>query len=222
MIAVNMGTGAILPVQLIFQGKTAAVEPAIPLDAVGKVLTAHSETHWATLETTKQFVEMISRERDAIVAANGLSHTTRCLLVWDVFYTHREASVLELCRKKNVVVLFVNANCTGFLQVCDVSLNKPWKSEIERAYMAYLVDYFEGAEDDQDDVAAAGLKAKLAIGALRNATVGFTLRAIQHIDASSAVINGVRRIGLHEIHSPEWKVIYQKLESEGLFFLCLK
>jgi hypothetical protein len=211
MIGVNVGTGNILPVQLLFAGKTAAVEPHVPPSALSKVFTGHSESHWATPATTKQFVERIICERDAICAEKNLPKSSRCLLIWDVFYAHREPSVLDFCRANNVLVLFVPANCTGFLQLCDVALNKPWKTQIEVAYTQYMVDVFSV----EDDIDLARLKEKTSVGALRTAAVDFSVHAIDHINSTSAIRNGAKRIGLTELWSPAWKDVYHKLNEEG-------
>jgi hypothetical protein len=214
MIGVNVGTGKILPVQLIFAGKTAAVEPQVPAGALSKVFTAHSESHWATPETTLQFVERVVCERDAICVEHGLPKTSRCLLIWDVFYTHREPSVLEYCRKNNVLVLFVPANCTGFLQLCDVALNKSWKTQIESAYTQYMVDVFSL----DADVDLALLKEKTSLAALRSAAVDFSVRAIDHINSTNAIRNGAERIGLAGMWNPAWKDVFRKLDEQG--FCC--
>jgi hypothetical protein len=49
------------------------------------------------------------------------------LIIWDVWYSHRDASVIELCRKNFVKVNIITAGYTGELSILDTDCNLPFK-----------------------------------------------------------------------------------------------
>jgi len=138
MIAVSLD-GGMLPVQLIFEGKNKARVCPDNSRYAATITTTCTENHWANVASTLEFVQLVETRRDALVDAGKVPPHSPALIVWDVFYAHRDQSVLDYCRSKNIFVVFVPANCTGFLQVCDVSVNKPWKAALAQSFEATVV-----------------------------------------------------------------------------------
>ena len=125
--------GTVLPVQLIFGGKTSRVLPSIDAETVRKyqALMSCTPSHWSTDESVIDWLKFVAipyllrKKRSMKLAADYPS-----LIVWDVWHAHRSAKVLQFIKQRApwLKVLFVIARCTSFLQVCDVSMNKPLKT----------------------------------------------------------------------------------------------
>ena len=128
--------------QPIFQGtrvrRTSAQTtcPTPPSSQLPKCTTNH---YWANVASTLEFVQLVETRRDALVDAGKVPPHSPALIVWDVFYAHRDQSVLDYCRSKNIFVVFVSANCTGFPQVCDISVSTPWKAALAQSFEATVV-----------------------------------------------------------------------------------
>ena len=56
-----------------------------------------------------------------------------------MFYAHCLPAVLKRLKENNILVAFVPANTPGFLQLCDVAVNKPWKSLLTNSFIQYYV-----------------------------------------------------------------------------------
>lgn len=93
-------------------------------------------------------------------------------------------------------VLFVVANCTSFLQVCDVSINKPFKGLLTELYTRWRARRAAAAAATGRAESPLGMKeAKAAM-----ARFVFAANSAIHPDV---VLNGVRRTGLGSIWTEE-------------------
>ena len=131
--------------------------------------------------------------------------------MWGVIYAHRDKAVLDFCRAKNNFLVFVPANGTSFLQVCDVSVNKPWKSGLARSFQDHVV---------QTMVDNPNMSAEAVHGAkkLREISLNYTTAAIMHITADNngrSIKNGVRRNGLDTIYDRSWEATWTDPERTG-------
>lgn len=207
MIAGNFN-GQLLPAQMIFKGTRNVVLPT-KNDHPDKIFfSKNPASHWASVETTLEFLQRIVDERKAYCNTHKKNpRTTRSLIVWDVFSCHRNVRVLEFCKKHNICVLFVPANTTGFLQVMDVAVNRPWKHSVEKEYVRHCID--RTLDPDQAD---AGLP---KIGDLRNHLVEFVATAYDHITAIDAVTSGIRKIGLQHALEQDWIAHAQRRHNDG-------
>jgi hypothetical protein len=216
MIAVDLDKN-VLPVQLIFEGKTIRSAPAAN-KYPAHISTTVSPSHWATEQTTLEFADMIIAYKQRIIDTQGFMESTPAVLVWDVFYTHRLPSVLKRLKENNVFVVFVPANTTGFLQLCDVAVNKPWKASITNSFVQYMADVFaedgaHEAEGDVDGTVMDRFKAKTALPVLREKTMDFVYAAIKYVESRSIIANGAKRIGLDTIWDKTWEPVWKSLEA---------
>ena len=62
----------------------------------------------------------------------------RSLLVLDSFRGHLTDSVKKTLRKGNIVMAVVPGGCTSKLKPLDVSINKPFKSELRKSWTGYI------------------------------------------------------------------------------------
>ena len=209
--------GHVMPAQLIFEGKTARSAPATN-KYPAHISTTVSPNHWANEQTTLEFVDVVVAYKQRVIDKEGLLETTPAMLVWDVFYTHRLPSVLQRLKENNIFVVFVPANTTAHFQLCDVSINKPWKSSVVNSFVQYMADVFADSsvvEGDADVIDMALYKLKTSAPALREKTMDFVHTAIQDIEHRDYIINGARRIGLDTIWDKAWEPVWQALEASG-------
>lgn len=221
MIGVTI-TGEVLPVQLIFEGKTKKVEPDSSAYA-GKITTTHSDNHWATVDTTLEFLSTVASYRTLMLNRHGLPSYTPILLLWDVFYTHRDKAVKDFCLKNYILVVFVPANTTSFLQLCDVAVNKPWKTAISNKFGDLLLTIFcdkdvanDEATDDDSVFNLEKLNDLLSVDKLRQHSLTLTNAAIDHIKATDCIVKGAAHIGLDTIYTApaHWNAVVSRLKAD--------
>jgi hypothetical protein len=135
-LAVSMA-GERLPGQIIFAGQTDACHPKVCcyFESCSHIqveqkdwVYCHSPTHWQDVPTTKRWLELIAFPyfREARTKLNLPINSTG-LIIWDVWYTHTDESIIELCRKNHVRVNIVTAGYTGELSILDTDCNLPFK-----------------------------------------------------------------------------------------------
>ncbi len=130
--------------QMIFQGKTAHVHPKMSDEMQRELIFSHSENHWANEHTTLEYLQEITFWRLRV----GYAATDWVLLVWDVYYAHRHPDVLKFARENRIALLFVPANTTSRLQLCDVGINKPFKSRTTKSFQAWAAASYKDMPDD--------------------------------------------------------------------------
>jgi len=129
-------SGELLPLQLIFQGKTEKCLPAhTPQTRDAGFHLTQSENHWSSLQTMKDYVE-------AVIVPYVKQHggaDKRVLLVLDVWAVHKSGEFRRFLRQQhpNIHLLFVPARCTSKLQVADVVLQRPFKHGIAVRFNAW-------------------------------------------------------------------------------------
>jgi hypothetical protein len=136
-VAASM-TGELLPLQLIFQGKTQKCEPrpTAESNAAGFHLT-HSENHWSTQTTMQDWVRQI-----LIPYANlqkkhhTLQADSKILLILDVWAVHKSEEFRRFLRTEfpDILLVFVPANCTSKLQLADLMLQRPFKHGVRTKF----------------------------------------------------------------------------------------
>jgi hypothetical protein len=129
--------GVLLPLQVVFQGKTEHVLPknaAVVIAAsVGWHLT-HSANHWSTQETMRSFVQKVLHPYfEGKCFDLGLNPLTQ-QMIWliDYWLVHILTEFRGFMKENfpHILLLFVPANCTSKLQVMDVVFQWPFKHVI--------------------------------------------------------------------------------------------
>jgi hypothetical protein len=138
--------GTLLPLQLIFTGKTDACLPKHTEETrkVGFHLTK-TENHWSSLQTMQEFVEqVVVPHRKEKMRQHSLvdAHVVLLLDVWGV---HIGAPFRNFIAEQHpyIHLVYIPPNCTSKLQVADVALNYPFKHGVKKrfnAWAAQIVD----------------------------------------------------------------------------------
>jgi hypothetical protein len=130
--------GDLLPLQLIFQGKTTACHPPFT-DASTEAFVhlTHTENHWSNQTTMQEYVRAVIvpyAERCAV--EHTLPRDSHIVLVLDVWAVHKSEEFRRFLRTHhpNVHLVFVPPNCTSQLQVADVVLQRPFKAGLRRRF----------------------------------------------------------------------------------------
>jgi hypothetical protein len=136
--------GDLLPLQLIFAGKTERCLPAAT--AASKSARAHitcSPNHWSSQQTMQQWItEVLMPYADRCIRQHQLNADAKIILVLDVWAVHKSEEFRLFLRTHHprVRLVFVPANCTSKLQVADVALQRPFKSSIRRSFDTWAAE----------------------------------------------------------------------------------
>jgi len=154
-------SGELLPLQLIFQGKT---ERSLPERTAASVASrchlTFSENHWSSQTTMRQYIsEVIMPYAEACIRTHRLHADAHIILVLDVWAVHKSEEFRMFLRTQHprVHLVFVPANCTSKLQVADVSLQRPFKHSITRRFNEWAVRQIKQQIQDGNAVGLAGL-----------------------------------------------------------------
>ncbi len=86
---------------------------------------------WASEDTTMLWLRKIWRR----------NNYERRLLVWDAFSSHIMPCVKEAVKTEfNTDLAVIPGGCTGKLQPCDVSWNRPFKAAYREKYDEWLIN----------------------------------------------------------------------------------
>jgi len=136
--------GDLLPLQLIFQGKTARCLPAATAASVAaRVDITCSDNHWSTLETMKRWVAaVLLPHSERMISVHSLDSDAHILLQLDCWSVHKGAEFRDWLQKEHprIHLVYVPANCTSRLQLADVALQRPFKSCIKRSFNEWAAE----------------------------------------------------------------------------------
>lgn len=133
--------GDLLPLQLIFQGKTNACHPppTAASDAAHVHIT-HSENHWSNQQTMQQWITEVLMPYAARAAVQyTLPVDSHIVLVLDVWAVHKSEEFRKFLRThhSHIHLVYVPPNCTSRLQVADVILQRPFKHALRQGFNAW-------------------------------------------------------------------------------------
>ena len=143
----SSASGELLPLQLIFGGKTERSHPimAETIKQAGFHF-AHSENHWSNQQTMKEYItNVIIPYRRKQIDKHQLASDSKLILQLDCWSVHRSDEFISWIKKNHrfIELLFIPPNCTSKLQVADVALQKPFKWGIKRQFNQWLADIIE-------------------------------------------------------------------------------
>ena len=130
--------GTFLPMQILYQGKTARCHPKYRFPEGFD--TFHTPNHWANEETCQRFFEKIifpyvQRTREEMGAP-----LQKALVVMDNFSGQTTTTILEKIEEQGIVVVRVPPGTTDRLQSLDVSTNKPTKDFLREKFCTWYAE----------------------------------------------------------------------------------
>jgi hypothetical protein len=130
--------GNLLPVQLIFQGKTERSLPLLTPDVLAsRAHITFSDNHWSNQTTMRDYIEkVIVPYAEICIERYKLEADANIILVLDVWAVHKSEEFRLYLRMKHprIHVIYVPPNCTSKLQVADVVLQRPFKHAITQRF----------------------------------------------------------------------------------------
>ena len=142
-------TGELLPLQLVYQGKTKQCLPKVKFP--DDWLISFTPNHWCNEITMEAYIHeviapFIRQKRELL----HLSNQQRALCIFDNFSAQCTSKILQLLDDNYIDVVFVPPNCTDQLQPLDLSFNKPVKDFMRGKFQEWysnqvLQNYEEGS-----------------------------------------------------------------------------
>jgi hypothetical protein len=133
--------GELLPLQLIFQGKTARSLPAsTAASTAARVDITCSDNHWSTQATMQRWItNVLLPHTERMIDMHKLDANAHILLQLDCWAVHKSAEFRSWLEKEHprIHLVFVPANCTSKLQLADVALQRPFKSSIRQSFNSW-------------------------------------------------------------------------------------
>jgi hypothetical protein len=130
--------GDLLPLQLIFQGKTTrSLPPATPASTAARVDITHSANHWSTQETMQRWItNVLHPHSERMISMHNLNANAHILLLLDCWAVHKSDEFRTWLQREHprIHLVFVPPNCTSKLQLADVALQRPFKSCITQSF----------------------------------------------------------------------------------------
>jgi hypothetical protein len=151
--------GDLLPLQLIFEGKTDRCHPAHTASITEEHFhITHSENHWSNVETMKKWVEKVLLPfAERKLAAANLPHNSHIILLLDCWKVHTSGDFPAWLKANHpqIHLVYVPANCTSQLQVADVMLQRPFKAGIRKRFNEWAAAEIRRQIDDKDIIGLA-------------------------------------------------------------------
>ncbi len=205
----SVASGDLLPLQLIFQGKTTVVvlkDPgAVAARAKGWHLTM-SSNHWSNQQTMREFVDQVimpwhAKQCEELGRASSSQHYIWNIDCWKVHISEEFRGWL----KENHSLLhlvFVPANCISKLQVTDVVLERPFKHRFHTQFNLWqsqqvACQVFNGVQPDN-------IQLQLGIKELRCHLVGWLMGSWEELTGLKQMIRkGWTKEGVDEVRDGE-------------------
>lgn len=160
--------GDLLPLQCIFQGKTARSLPAATAASVAaRVDVTHSVNHWSTQETMQRWItHVLLPHSERMIELHSLDSDAHILLLLDAWAVHKSAEFRNWLNREHprIHLVYVPANCTSKLQLADVALQRPFKSCITQSFNQWAATTI-AAQIRQGEI--TGISSQLGMAALK-------------------------------------------------------
>jgi hypothetical protein len=146
--------GDLLPLQLIFDGKTQRSLPVASAASIAaRIDITNSDNHWSSQETMQRYIEkVIVPHTERMITLYELRSDAHMILLLDAWAVHKSAQFRTWMKQHHprIHLLYVPANCTSKLQLADVALQRPFKHGItERFNMWAAQKVAEQIRDEQ-------------------------------------------------------------------------
>jgi hypothetical protein len=161
-ILASSADGDMLPLQLIFQGKTPRCEAQHTASTEAALFSfTHSENHWSTQETMKEYMQQVIEPYiQRMIVKHALPQTSEAVLLLDCWSVHTSDQFRLYMKEshKNIRVVYIPPNCTSKLQVADTHLNFPFKRGIRNRFNEHTVNNMLDQLERNEEIQQIDLK----------------------------------------------------------------
>ena len=188
-------SGDFLPIQLIYQGKTARCHPNFSFPSDWNI--THSPKHWSTEETMVQYIENIivpyvERTRENFGADQS------ALVIMDNFKGQVTPKINRLLEDNNIHACLLPANTTDLLQPMDISVNKPAKDFLKRKLEQWYSDEVMKQLKGVTDIESAEIEPiNISFSAMKVLTAKWLVEMGDFLASNPQfIVNGYMRAGI--------------------------
>ena len=153
--------GTMLPMQLLYQGKTDRCHPKFTFPAGFHV--SHTPNHWANEITVKAFYEKVIVSYVENIRSEKQIPTQKALVIMDNFSAHSSGDALQQLEENGVLVVFLPANTTDRLQPLDLSINKAAKDHLRDKFRRWYAGEVAKGLKDQPETHVVPVEMGMAI-----------------------------------------------------------
>ena len=202
--------GDLLPLQLIFEGKTKLSEPKeTEVSKAAGVHITHSENHWSSQETMQQWVtEVLVPYADRCILKHNRPKNDHIVLVLDVWSVPISQEFRDWIKVHHprIHLVYVPPNCTSELQVADVILQRSFKAGIRKEFNKWAAEIISEQLKAKDLI---GLTPHLKMGVIKPLVMEWCVHSWNQMQAGRLYIKmgwHTCCVSLYNIWSPEKRV----------------
>ena len=184
-------SGELLPLKLIYQGKTSACLPRYVFLKDWNVTFAPN--HWSNEQKTKEYIENIilpyvSKKREE----HGQPNQT-ALVIFDELKGQVTDDIFSMLDSNNIQVVKIPPNCTDRLQPMDLSINKPVKRLFMNKFQKWYAEEVKKGNGQPESVVPVNLR----ISIMKPLGAAWLVGAYNYIkEKDSMVKNGFKAAGI--------------------------
>ena len=189
-------TGALLPPQLVYGGKTARCHPSYTFPSDWDI--THSENHWSNSATMERYVNSILAPYcNHLRGSDGIPDDQWALCILDVFKAHQKDTVLKAFAQHRIKVVFVPPNCMGVLQPLDISGNGTFKAHMKDAFQEWYASHVAASVQDEEE---ALVNVDTRLTTLKPLHAAWIVRAWEALSTNTSVLrNGWVKAGINDL-----------------------
>ena len=198
--AVLAGTiqGDLLPLQLIYKGKTLCCHPNYKFPPGWHI--THSPNHWSNETTMIEYIENIVIPYVENIREMLYTPSTPGLIIMDNFKGQITKKIDLLLEENHLHTCLLPANTTDILQPMELSVNKPAKSFIKDLFCKWYSEQLLQQFQAQDDVPLQYVVLEpidLSLPVLRNISAEWFVKMADYISSNPQfIVNGFVRAGI--------------------------
>ena len=196
-------SGDILPLQIIYTGKTKRCLPKNASKNKHKFLFSFNKSHWSNEKETLRLInDILDPYINEVKEKLGLPQDKKCLLIWDAFTGQNTARVKERLEELGIITVQVPKNLTHLLQPLDITTNGKIKKLEKAAFGQYLTKVIMDAllEDPCRDVTTIDIDLKLSTLKPKHLdTLTNIFKFFKSEDGKSIILSGFRFAGITDI-----------------------
>jgi hypothetical protein len=136
--------GDLLPLQLIFQGKTSRSLPPATANSIATLVdVTQSSNHWSSQLTMQRYItQVIMKHAERMIEVHGLASDAHIVLLLDAWSVHKSVEFRQWIAAEHprIHLVYVPANCTSKLQLADVALQRPFKHGVTERFNQWAAE----------------------------------------------------------------------------------
>jgi len=141
--------GEVLPVQLIYGGKTKRCHAVYNFPDDWNI--THSANHWSNENTMIEYIQEVIVPYVECVREELQAPEQAAMAIFDNFKGQITKKVLDELEQNNIQSVLIPANCTDRLQPMDLSVNKSIKTFLRKQFTAwYAKEIFKQVQDTNE------------------------------------------------------------------------